>query len=116
MTFPPSRAEHAETEIHRDDDDEMVAEETPTDFRAGIPGVPRAEPVPQADLVIVDNVATYKGIGVTLEDKDVEAIQGVILQCAYRQHVAKGKALKASLKGLKSPVPRKRRVKKAKPA
>ena len=100
MTFPPSRAEHAETEIHRDDDDEMVAEETPTDFRAGIPGVPRAEPVPQADLVIVDNVATYKGIGVTLEDKDVEAIQGVILQCAYRQHVAKAQGPQGQPQGL----------------
>lgn len=60
---------------------------------------------PEAKLVVLDNVAHFKGRSITLEPRDVKAITRLVVQAMHRE-------TSELLKGLGAPLPRKRRNRK----
>jgi len=92
--FPPS----GRAEIHTDDELDVEREEI---AREEAPPAP-VTPVPDAELVIVDAVAKYKGRAVILEKRDVRAITRLVVQAAHRETTA-------LLKELGAVTPRKRK-------
>jgi hypothetical protein len=95
--FPPS----GRPEIHTDSDEgEWNANDRHVEAEPEVPAPTIT--VPDAELVIVDAVAKYKGRAVVLEKRDVRAITRLVVQAAHRETTA-------LLKELGAVTPRKRK-------